>query len=64
MKARWAGYFEKLYRVDPPRRELYVDDVETLVADLPISGDPPTRGNSRHNASLSAGQGLCMARAE
>ena len=42
VKARWAGYFEVFYRVNPLRRELSVDNVETLVADPPISCEPPT----------------------
>ena len=42
LKARLAGYFEELSCVDPPRHELSVDDVETLVADPPISCDLPT----------------------
>ena len=47
VKARWAGYFEELYRVDPPRNEISVDGVEALVADPPISCEPPTLEETR-----------------
>ena len=42
VKARWAEYFEELFRVDPPSRELPAHDVTPLSADPPISCDPPT----------------------
>ena len=47
VKARWAGYFEELYRVDPPGREISVDGVEALVANPSISCDPPTLEETR-----------------
>ena len=38
---RWAGYFEQLHKADPPARELVSRDVTPVVADPPISCDPP-----------------------
>ena len=37
VKALWGGQFGELYRVDPQRCNLPVDDIETLVAGPPIS---------------------------
>ena len=37
VKARWAGYFERLYQADPPAVELDVRDVTITVADSPIN---------------------------
>ena len=42
MKARWAGYVERLYQTDPPAVELYVRGVTIPVADPPINCDPPS----------------------
>ena len=42
MKARWAGYFERLYQADPPAVELDVRGVTIPVADPPIYCDPPS----------------------
>ena len=42
VKVRWAEYFESLFSVDPPSCELPAHDAEPLVADPPISHDPPT----------------------
>ena len=42
IRARCAGYFERLYRVDPPGRE-FPGDVEAVRdADSPVSCDPPS----------------------
>ena len=41
MKARWAGYFEQLYQVDPPGVELDVRGVAIPNADSPINCGPP-----------------------
>ena len=41
VKARWAGYFERLYQADPPAVELDVRGVTILVADPPINCSPP-----------------------
>ena len=42
MKARWAGYFERLYQADPPAAELDVRGVTIPVADPPINCGPPS----------------------
>ena len=42
MKARWAGYFERLYQADPPAVELDVRGVAIPTADPPINCDPPS----------------------
>ena len=42
MKARWAGYFERLYQADPPAVELDVRGVSIPTADPPINCDPPS----------------------
>ena len=42
MKARWAGYFERLYQADPPAVELNVRGVTIPVADPPINCGPPS----------------------
>ena len=40
VKARWAGYFERLYQADPPAVELDVMGVTVPFADPPINCDP------------------------
>ena len=42
VKARWAGYFERLYQADPPAVELDVRGVTIPIADPPISCGPPS----------------------
>ena len=42
VKARWAGYFERLYQADPPAVELDVRSVAIPIADPPINCDPPS----------------------
>ena len=42
MKARWAGYFERLYQADPPAVELDFRSVIIPIADPPINCDPPS----------------------
>ena len=42
MKARWAGYFERLYQDDPPPVELDVWGVTIPVAGPPINHGPPS----------------------
>ena len=42
VKARWAGYFERLYQADPPAVELDVKGVTIPIPDLPINCDPPS----------------------
>ena len=42
MKARWAGYFERLYQADAPAVELDVRGVTIPVADPPINCGPPS----------------------
>ena len=41
VKARWAGYFERLYQADPPAVKLDVRGVTISVADPPINCGPP-----------------------
>ena len=41
VKARWAGYFERLYQADPLDVELDVRGVRIPIADPPINSDPP-----------------------
>ena len=41
VKARWAGYFERLYQADPPAVELEVRGVTIPIADPPINHDQP-----------------------
>ena len=42
VKARWAGYFERLYQDDPPAVELDVRGVTIPVADHPIKCGQPS----------------------
>ena len=42
VKARWAGYFERLHQANPPAVELDVRGVTIPVADPPINCGPPS----------------------
>ena len=42
VKARWVGYFERLYLADPPAVELDFRGVTIPYADPPISCGPPS----------------------
>ena len=42
VKARWTGYFQRLYQVDPSPVELDVMGVTILITNLPINCDPPS----------------------
>ena len=42
VKARWAGYFERLYQADPLAVELDVRGVSFSTADPPINCGPPS----------------------
>ena len=42
VKARLAGYFERLYQADPPAVELDIRGVAITVADPPINCGPPS----------------------
>ena len=42
VKARWAGYFERLFQANPPCVELDVSGVTILNADPPINCGPPS----------------------
>ena len=42
VKARWAGYFERLYQADPPAVKLDVRGVTIPVADPPFNCGPPS----------------------
>ena len=41
-RARWAEYFEQLYRTDPPSGQLSVAGVQIPAADPPIDENPPS----------------------
>ena len=41
MKARFAGYFERLHQADSPAVEWDVRGVTIPIADPPINCDPP-----------------------
>ena len=41
VKARWAGYFERLYQADPPAVKVDVRGVTIPIADPPIHFGPP-----------------------
>ena len=47
MKARWAGYFERLHQADPPSVELDVRGVTIPIADHPINCGPPSFGETQ-----------------
>ena len=42
VKARWVGYFERLYQADQPAVELDVRGVPLPITDLPINCGPPS----------------------
>ena len=42
MKARWAGYFERLHQADPPPVKLDVRGVTIPISDPPINCGPPS----------------------
>ena len=42
VKARWAGYFQRLYQADPPAVELDIRGVTIPIADPPINCGPPS----------------------
>ena len=42
VKARWAGYFERLFHADPLSVELDVRGVAIPVADPPFNCGPPS----------------------
>ena len=47
VKARWAGYFERLYQADPPAVELDIKGVTIPIADPPINCEPPSFVDTR-----------------
>ena len=47
IRARLAGYFEKLYCADPPDREFPEDADAVQDADTPVSCDPSTQEKLR-----------------
>ena len=42
VKVRCAGYFERLYQADPPAVKIDFRGVTILVAEPPITCDPPS----------------------
>ena len=42
VKARWAGYYDRLYQPDPPAIELDIRGVIIPIADPPINCGPPS----------------------
>ena len=66
VRARWASYFEQLYRADPQATSLEIAD-PLLVADPPIDCEPPTLLETRDAVSrLKSGKaaGACGIHAE
>ena len=66
-RARWAEYFEQLYMVDPPSRQLTTTGLETLETDPPIDETPPSLDEVREAvARLRGGKapGVCNISAE
>ena len=67
MKARLAGYFERLYQADPPAVELDVRGVTIHIADPPINFDPPPFGETQavvNQLKWSKAPGICGIHAE
>merc|ERR1712035_263168 len=66
-RARWAEYFEQLYMVDPPSRQLLTTGLETLEVDPPMNETPPSLDEVREAvAKLRGGKapGICTISAE
>ena len=42
VKAHWTGYFERLYKTNPPAVEVDVRGVTIPIADPPINCGPPS----------------------
>ena len=67
VRARWAEYFEQLFRVDPPTDSLDAGDVAVPLPDPQISEEPPTLTEVREAISkLKGGKaaGFCGIPAE
>ena len=67
VKARWSGYFERLYKADPPAVELEVRGVTIPVADPPINCGPPSLVETQaavNRLKWSEAPGICGIHAE
>ena len=67
MKARWAGYFERLYQAGSPAIDLDVRGVTIPVADPPINCDPPSFVETQaavNGLKWGKAPGICGFRAE
>ena len=64
MKARWAGYFERLYQADPPAVELDVRVVTIPIADPPINCGPPLFVEIQAAVNWCKAPGICGIHAE
>ena len=67
VKARWAGYLERLYQADPPAVELDVSGVTVPIADPPINCDPPLFVEAQaavNRFKLGKAPGICDVHAE
>ena len=67
VKARWAGYFERLYQADPPVVGLDVRGVTILVADHPINCGPPSLVETQaavNRLKWGKAPGICSTHAE
>ena len=65
--SRWAEYFEQLFRVDPPSRQLQTAGLQMLNADPPIDETAPSIGDVKKAvAKLRSGKaaGICNISAE
>ena len=64
---RWAGYFEQLYKAEPPVRQLATLDSPVLEANPPINCDPPSLGETQAVVARMKGgkaAGVCGIQAE
>ena len=67
VKARWAGYFERLYQADPTAVELDVRGVTIPIAKPPINCEPPSFVETQAVLSKLKGgnvPGICSIHAE
>ena len=67
VKARWAGYSERLYQADPPAIELDVRGVTVPVADPPINCGPSSLVETQtavNRLKLDKAPGICGIHAE
>ncbi|MFV0264558.1 MAG: hypothetical protein ACK5JN_19375 [Kluyvera sp.] len=66
-RARWAEYFEQLYRADPPSRQLPTAGLQMVDADPPIDEAAPSFDEGREAVARlkgGKGSGVCYMNAE